>query len=129
MNRILVWLAEIEPAETLPSHKGWLADSQREFFAIFGALSLVILLVLYWAIAIRKPHRRHHRHHHHRHHSHHWGMNPDAPLEEEDEAEEKRGHKRHRRRRHEHLPRNPTLAETGGLPPIRTEKPPGASPP
>jgi hypothetical protein len=56
-------------------------------------------------------------------------MNPDAPLEEEDEAEEKRAHKRHRRRRHEHRPRNPTLAETGGLPPIRTEKPPGASPP
>ena len=30
--------------------------------------------------------------------------------------------KRHRRR-HEHRPRNPTRAETGGLPPARTDNP------
>ena len=128
MNRILVWLAEAGPEELLASRKAWLADAQHKFFAIFGALGLIILLVLYWAIAIRKPRRRHHRHHH-RHHSRHWGLNPDAPVEEEDEAEEKGGEQRHRRRRREHRPRNPTLAETGGLPPIRAEKPPGASPP
>jgi hypothetical protein len=36
-----------------------------------------------------------------------------------------RRRRRRRRRRREHRPRNPTLAETGGLPPIRTEAPPG----
>ena len=38
--------------------------------------------------------------------------------------------KRRRRRRshHRHRPRNPTLAETGGLPPIRPEDPPEAKP-
>ena len=65
MNKILVWLAAADPEEILAaSRKSWLAHSQHEFFAIFGALSLIILLVLYWAIAIRKPRRRHHRHHH-----------------------------------------------------------------
>jgi hypothetical protein len=29
-----------------------------------------------------------------------------------------------RRRRRDHRPRNPTLAETGGLPPIRQPRPP-----
>jgi hypothetical protein len=29
--------------------------------------------------------------------------------------------RKHRRRRRAHRPRNPTLAETGGLPPIKTE--------
>jgi type VI protein secretion system component VasK len=37
-------------------------------------------------------------------------------------------HRRRRRRHHEFQHRNPTLAETGGLPPLRPE-PPSASPP
>ena len=55
-------------------------------------------------------------------------MNPDAGLDDEDGEEEKSAGTRHRRRRREHRPRNPTLAETGGLPPIRADKPPGDSP-
>jgi hypothetical protein len=39
----------------------------------------------------------------------------------------RRRRKWHRRRR-EHRPRNPTLAETGGLPPIRSEDQPPAPP-
>ena len=31
--------------------------------------------------------------------------------------------RKRRHRRHEHRPRNPTRAETGGLPPARTENP------
>lgn len=40
-----------------------------------------------------------------------------------------RAHRRRRRRRRNHRQRNPTLAETGGLPPVRAgeaEKPPGS---
>lgn len=54
-----------------------------------------------------------------------------APRETEDEEEEEHaGHSGHRHRRkrkrkkHDHRSRNPTLAETGGLPPMRGEGPP-----
>ena len=55
-------------------------------------------------------------------------MNPGADLDDEAGQDDKPPETRHRRRRREHRSRNPTLAETGGLPPIRGEKPPGDSP-
>ncbi len=42
-------------------------------------------------------------------------------LEEEAQAEEIRRRYKRRVRRRDHRGRNPTLAETGGLPPVRTE--------
>jgi hypothetical protein len=45
-------------------------------------------------------------------------------AEPEDDSEPRRYRKRRRRREHpEFLPRNPTLQETGGLPPLRPEEP------
>jgi hypothetical protein len=61
-----------------------------------GALVLVALMVFGWAV-FRTQHRRRHSQHH-----------------------PKSAGKRHPH--HEHRLRNPTLAETGGLPPIRVEK-------
>jgi hypothetical protein len=66
----------------------------------FGALFLVGLAVFAWAVFFRTPHRRRHSHHH---------RPKPAP-------------KHHRQGGP--LPRNPTLAEAGGLPPVRSEKPP-----
>lgn len=98
---------------------GWL-----DFFIVLGAMLLVALAVLVWALVFRKrgrsPRRRHHPH------------PPESDREEirkdaDDLKEPVR--RRRRRRRHEHRPLNPTLAETGGLPPIReTEAPPAPSP-
>jgi hypothetical protein len=65
----------------------------------FGALFLVALAVFGWAV-IRSQHRRRH--------SHHNGSKPASK----------------RQRLPEYRPRNPTLAESGGLPPIRTGKQP-----
>jgi len=65
----------------------------------FGALFLVALAALAWAV-FRTPSRR--RHSHHNHH--------------------RAASKRQQPSRF--LTRNPTLAETGGLPPVRTGKPP-----
>ena len=127
MNGILIWLADAEPID-LPGAKGWPADARFDVFAVVGALALIVLLVLVWAVVIRKPRRRHHRHGHHHHGSRQWGMNPDAQPEAEAAPGEKPAETRRRRRRREHRSRNPTLAETGGLPPIRAEKPPGDSP-
>jgi hypothetical protein len=45
------------------------------------------------------------------------------------EDAERDSDRRRRRRRREHRPRNPTLAETGGLPPVRNQPPRDGSPP
>ncbi len=116
-------------AGNLPGSKSWPVGAQRDVFVVIGALALIIVLLLVWAVAIRKPRRRHHRHRHHHHQgSRQWGMNPDAEPQDEAGQEEKSAETRRRRRRREHRARNPTLAETGGLPPIREEKPPGEPP-
>ena len=89
----------------------------REGLLIFSALVLVILLVVIWAVYFRKPPRR--RHHHH--HSHASTREPKLSETEQDALSRKP--RKWRRRRREHRPRNPTLAETGGLPPVRPQGP------
>lgn len=54
-------------------------------------------------------------------------------IEEGDAPEENSGHgrhhhRRHRRRRRDHRVRNPTLSETGGLPPVRDDESSGSTP-
>jgi hypothetical protein len=63
----------------------------------FGALFLVALAVFTWAV-FRTHYRQRHSHH-----------NRQKPASK-------------RQRLPEYRPRHPTLAETGGLPPVRTEK-------
>jgi hypothetical protein len=82
-----------------------------------GALFLVALAVFAWAV-FRTQHRQRH--------SHHNRLKP-APNAVSEDAHGKKSFLRSRRnhqRQPEYLPLNPTLAETGGLPPIRTAEPP-----
>jgi hypothetical protein len=74
------------------------------------------LLLLLWARHYVKRRKRHH--HHDRK-----GVSHAVPdVTGEDPAEEPRHQTRRRRkRRRDHRPRNPTLAETGGLPTNKTE--------
>jgi hypothetical protein len=81
-------------------------------------LALIVLAVFIWAAFVRDPGRR--RHHHHRHHSATW---------EQPANDGKREHHRHRRKHARDLPRNPTLAETRGLPPVRPQPPEPPAPP
>jgi hypothetical protein len=75
----------------------------QDFLIVSGAIVLAALVALIWIALFRKDPAQQHKRKHHRH-----------------------GKKRRRR---EHRKLNPTLAETGGLPPIRTEQnPPGQSP-
>lgn len=93
----------------------------RETLIVVGAMVLVALGLLFWAAAIRKRRRRHSAPHR-PHYGHHSGGKDGGES----------GHsssRRHRRRRREHRPRNPTLAETGGLPPRRSDVPPPQAPP
>ncbi len=87
---------------------------------ILGAVALLTVALILGALFMRKRReddlsgwRVHHRHHHHQ---------SDGTGSGESST------RRRRRRRREHRPRNPTLAETGGLPPLRPEPPSDSAP-
>jgi len=82
-----------------------------------AVLGLSLLLIL-WA----RRYVRHSKRHRHEHRS----ESPPARQEESNTRHHRRHRHRHRRRHHSHEERgnNPTLAETGGLPPIRPQSSP-----
>jgi hypothetical protein len=82
----------------------------REGLMVFGALFLVISLVFIWALFIRKDSRKRKRHYHY-----------PSTSSSGDDPEHVSGKRKWKKRRRDHRPRNPTLAETGGLPPIRSD--------
>jgi hypothetical protein len=90
-------------------------------FVLVGALFLVVLVVFALAVFFR-PQRRHRHSHRSR---------KPAPTAVSENAHGKKSSWHSRRKHHrqpENLPRNPTLAEAGGLPPVRTgerSSPPG----
>lgn len=136
-----------------PVRHALLDFSSPEGFVVFGAIAVLVLVLTGWVYFYytrkREGHKRGHRHHHeHRHerhhheahedeeeeapqHSDHASRDHDEDLDADEPGDEAQGEglerrrRRRRRRRRDHRPRNPTLAETGGLPPIRTEAPPG----
>jgi hypothetical protein len=87
-----------------------------DFLIVLGAIALVTLIVLVCFIVFRKKSR--HRHKHHSHTSDH------ERLETDSHEGKIRVRKSYRHRRREHRPMNPTLAQTGGLPPVRSQPPP-----
>lgn len=86
-----------------------------------GALLLTVLVL--WAVFLRKKPREH-GHSGSSHRARPADERPDAP--EDGESGHHRHRQRRRRHRRSHRTRNPTLAETGGLPPPRSE---GQAPP
>ena len=50
-----------------------------------------------------------------------------APRAPGEEGDRKKKRKRHKRRRRDHRKRNPTLSETGGLPPLNPKRPSDSS--
>jgi hypothetical protein len=132
MRIVLPLLAqELVPTDVLANPWRWMGLSLKELMAVLGALALVTGILFIWAVYIRRGPRRHSHHHHH---SHHHSDEPSSSLSDaqEDSASEgeseRRYRRKRRRRRREHRPRNPTLAETGGLPPLRSERPPDSLP-
>src|SRR5262249_13082093 len=97
----------------------------RDILIILGAVALVTLFALFWAVVFRSKRRPRHHHHHH-HHRAHTRSETTAPISSQPEPAAGSGlrRKRRRHRRREHRTRNPTLAETGGLPPLRSAPPP-----
>jgi len=105
----------------LPPPASWLAawtgDAGTARLGIAGLLlaGLLGVVLLAWFFLRRRRHRRKRIRR-----PHHWQLEP---------GESRAGYRRrHRRRRSNHprRPVNPTLAETGGLPPRRTDDQPPA---
>jgi hypothetical protein len=93
----------------------------RDVFLIIAATAFLTLVLLVWAVRRKRQRHRHRR-------EHHTSTTPTTPVAEtaDDSSSPHHQHRHHRRRRQRdgHRGRNPTLAETGGLPPIR----PGSTP-
>lgn len=125
MTTIWPLLAQtILPSDVLPDSGRWMGMTLKEVLEVLGAVALVSALIFLWAIYLRKKPRTHsHHHHHHHHHSPSSEETLESLNSSDSEESGERRYRRKRRRRREHRPRNPTLAETGGLPPLRSDRP------
>ncbi len=122
MNAAPYLLAQVEVDDVLATWRSMHTPALGALILIC-AVSFVSLLALVWAAFFRKTKRRRHSHHRsHRHSSAH-ADSVEAPSGDAAESAP-REHPRRRRFRRRHHSRNPTLAETGGLPPVRPEGPP-----
>jgi len=99
-----------------------------DIMIVLGVILAVALAVFFWAVIFRKEGTSRRKHHHHHHHHHRTSYREQFKIGVGGIKELFRRH-RHRRHRH-HRQINPTLAETGGLPPLRgPDKPPPPPPP
>ena len=124
MTSHVMLMAELTPKDAKGSgiFELWISESSafRETVIIIGAILLVALTILLWVIFIRKRRLT----------KHHGRESERGMLLTDDEIKDRHhsrsflgfGKRRKHRRRRIHS-RNPTLAETGGLPPIRKEEP------
>ena len=94
----------------------------REVVTVLSAAVAIGLLAVFWAVFIRKR-KGEHRHRHHHHHRASESQSSTSVVPGDDSSGQVMQKRHRRRRRREHRPRNPTLAETGGLPPIRPDEP------
>jgi hypothetical protein len=117
MNRVSFLLGQLDPKE-LGSYWQRTNVAKAGLGTVISAISFVIVVVLIWAIFIRKPGRDRPRRY-------------DYPSLSTAESSPKadlngssgRHSRRKKRRRREHRPRKPTLSQTGGLPPVREDVP------
>ncbi len=105
-------------------------DTTRTSAVLYQAMLVVICIsvvtmgLLLWAAFVRKRSRRSSGHSHHSSSSgHSHQSNRTAATGETGTGHRRRRHRR-RRSRSPRYPQNPTLAQTGGLPPIRRDEPP-----
>ncbi len=122
MNKAFIFFAQVDDVDVLNSKSTLLYNSTLSSILMIVAGSLIFAVILfsivYFFRSRRKPSHRPRRPAESR---------PPAPrVEADDESEDHiRGVRKKRRERiREHRPRNPTLQETGGLPPVRPDDEP-----
>jgi hypothetical protein len=109
--------------EDVLAHLRSMGSGARERLVFCAAMGILIACVAVWALFFRKSRRKRHRHHH-GHHSSQAAANDAVAEKSEGDPAEPPKRLKWRRPRRDHRPRNPTLAETGGLPPVREGDPP-----
>lgn len=110
MERISFFLAQIDVKDSLVPDLQKTGLSRNNLTLLFTAFGIVTLLLLVWAIFIRKrPDESSRRYSY---------PSTDSNKDNGGELSAKISRRRRRRKRRA---RNPTLAETGGLPPIRAD--------
>lgn len=103
------FLVAIDVQDTLVANMHKSTVSRSGLTLLFAALGIVTVLLLTWAIFLRKrPLQRSRRFSY-----------SSADSVSKDNFSPSAAHQGRRRRRRRRRPRNPTLAETGGLPPPR----------
>ncbi len=124
MIPLVPMLADLNPAEVQQMQKPWSLTGLPYMFTILGTVIGVGLLGSLVIVMFRGKGKRRHHHHHHRS-----ADSPPVPTAAvgKDAAMAEGRRRKWRRRRRPHRPLNPTLAETGGLPPVRDPNtpPPG----
>jgi hypothetical protein len=113
-----LWLlAQIDLDEVMPKKPGKNAFRLDDTLVIVGAALGVALILFLWAYFIRRGRNRRSRT---------LARSAVRPTDREHSSGFFTGRRRRRRRRRGHpdeRPRNPTLGETGGLPPQRPDEP------
>jgi hypothetical protein len=113
----VMFSASVEPYDSaLPRIKATGPSALREWGILLGAILIISAVVILWIVFSGKS-RRHAARREERHQRRRAFRR--AMAEAEQRGDKPAGRRRRRRRRHR--PRNPTLAETGGLPPVRGE--------
>jgi hypothetical protein len=105
-----------------------MTPATRDRVVILGALAVVTLLILFWAVLFRRKDGHSRSRHRSRHRSSEPAANSAGQSTEGGADSGQRKRRKWRRQRREHRPLNPTLAQTGGLPPIRSGEPPQPPP-
>ena len=114
-------LAQIEPGKQLDTMREAARNNTgkglgMDLMLILGIVLALAAILFFWAFFVRKRPRR--------------ARGALVLRTERDESQGSGGRRRRRKRRPEHPDnwgRNPTLGETGGLPPSRPEEPNGPS--
>jgi len=119
LSPLLAQLDGLNPLNpTVPISKGSGMVFKDVLLIVMVGLTLGLILLLFARIYVRKSKNR-------RHDRTADTPRPAAHNDDEEEEQYQGRRRRHRRRRHrrDHRLRNPTLAETGGLPPPKPPEP------
>ena len=106
------FFAQLEVIINQPVQKS-VSTTVRDTLIIIGC-ALVLAAILFAGVYFFRKRKSHHHHHY---------PDPTTPVDSEEQTHSRRKSRR-RKRKPDHpdkRPRNPTLSETGGLPPLRQE--------
>jgi len=135
MRHLLGMLAQSDPTSDLlsPGGRGFGDFKATDTLVILGFIVVLVVALFAWAFFIRRrPTEQHGAHalvRPSRRARRRSRRNREVAPAETGTDRRLRVRRRRRRRSREDLPRNPTLGETGGLPPPRPDEPDETSPP